>query len=281
MVADLSCQYDNNAEPPIATLKYFSMAVRFALWKLQDMQAENNTAERYDYLYNRTHFARGMYSNFASLVKKYAKNGKKNLELGCGTGTVTSLLGGECYSMDFSYNMLQVAKSKCKNILQADMEHLPYSAASFDVVFVHSALHHFPSLSGVVAEVKRVLKPGGYFIIQEPNQHEIAFTERLWYFHRKLRQRGGLKMYSDVQHLEEKPSEHHEPLTMDRVVEQLLREDFYIINKEYRYYLSYLFSTIDSKLVYWITRMLDSHYIKKNDDGYMFAIVASSAIKRD
>jgi ubiquinone/menaquinone biosynthesis C-methylase UbiE len=240
-------------------------------WKLQDQHAEDSTASIYDYLYNRTHFAKGMYSNFAKIVGRYRG---KTLELGCGTGTITSLLGaGDYYCIDFSFKMLQVAKTKCSNVLQADMEHLPYPDGAFDVALVSSALHHFPSLDGVISEIKRVLKPNGYLLIQEPNQHKIAFTWMLrqihWRLHTKLR----VRMYPNVSHIEEKPSEHHAPLTIDKVIEPLKRQEFNILSAKYHYYVSYLFSDLDSKFVYILSRMLDSHYVAKKNDGYMFVVI--------
>jgi ubiquinone/menaquinone biosynthesis C-methylase UbiE len=43
----------------------------------------------------------------------------------------------------------------------ADAEHLPFADASFDVVYSWGVLHHSPDTQRAVAEVRRVLRPGG------------------------------------------------------------------------------------------------------------------------
>jgi ubiquinone/menaquinone biosynthesis C-methylase UbiE len=47
----------------------------------------------------------------------------------------------------------------------ADAEALPFADASFDLVTCRIAAHHFPDVAHFVAEVKRVLKPGGTFAL--------------------------------------------------------------------------------------------------------------------
>lgn len=48
-------------------------------------------------------------------------------------------------------------------ITRADAENLPFADASFDLVTCRIAAHHFPDVPRFVAEVRRVLKPGGTF----------------------------------------------------------------------------------------------------------------------
>jgi SAM-dependent methyltransferase len=52
----------------------------------------------------------------------------------------------------------------------ADMRHLPFAAATFDVVLSCAAIHNVPSRSDrgvVIAEITRVLRPGGYAVIDD------------------------------------------------------------------------------------------------------------------
>ena len=44
-------------------------------------------------------------------------------------------------------------------------EKIPFADASFDLVTVRVAAHHFSSSGGFIAEVARVLKPGGHFLL--------------------------------------------------------------------------------------------------------------------
>lgn len=60
------------------------------------------------------------------------------------------------------------------NCVVADCRQLPFSGVSRDIAIVQGGLHHLPELPGdlerVVAEVRRVLRPGGRFIVVEPWQ---------------------------------------------------------------------------------------------------------------
>jgi ubiquinone/menaquinone biosynthesis C-methylase UbiE len=92
--------------------------------------------------------------------------GETLLDDACGTG----LLAGEALKRgvdvvgaDFSPAMLARAASLHPTIRfeQADAEALPFSAKSFDAVVVNFGLHHFPFPVQALAEVRRVLRPGG------------------------------------------------------------------------------------------------------------------------
>ena len=48
-----------------------------------------------------------------------------------------------------------------------DAEHLKFEDNSFDTVCTGYSLHHFRNIDRVLAETKRVLKPDGYFLVQE------------------------------------------------------------------------------------------------------------------
>ena len=50
---------------------------------------------------------------------------------------------------------------------RADAEDLPFAACSFDLVTCRIAAHHFPHPARFVAEVVRVLQPGGLFLLQD------------------------------------------------------------------------------------------------------------------
>lgn len=50
-----------------------------------------------------------------------------------------------------------------------DCHQLPFPNASFDTVFGDLVLHHFPVLEPILAEICRVLRPGGAYVGIEPN----------------------------------------------------------------------------------------------------------------
>jgi ubiquinone/menaquinone biosynthesis C-methylase UbiE len=95
------------------------------------------------------------------------------LELGCGTGTWTVFLKRLAFritSVDISEDLLKVAREKAPGVefLAGDIEHLPFPKDHFHVVCGLSVLHHLDSTKAL-AEIYRVLKPGGRIWFSEPN----------------------------------------------------------------------------------------------------------------
>ena len=99
----------------------------------------------------------------------------KILELGCGNGTlwVENIeripQKAQIVLTDFSKGMLKDAKKNLKNYAQrfnfkiVDAHFIPFEDCSFDVVLANHMLYHVTDLDKVLCEIKRILKPGGYF----------------------------------------------------------------------------------------------------------------------
>lgn len=267
-------------------------------WKDRDRYVEDYMAQNYDYVYNTTLFAKTMYSDFSKEIKnklekfliykkhekvKEKRETKKVLEIGCGTAIIAKSLFTdkeinnidkevEVYCMDYSFNMLEIAKTRCEYFVQSDMESLPFQESSFDIVYVHSALHHFPLLSNIMREVKRILKPKGFFIIQEPvicNLKDDKLQRYIRYFFRKI----GTKIYDDLSHLELIPSDHHGPILAEKLVSEMEKSGFIIEDKKYKYYASKKLSEFNSYLAHFIGKSLDNYYVNKYNDGYLFIII--------
>jgi demethylmenaquinone methyltransferase/2-methoxy-6-polyprenyl-1,4-benzoquinol methylase len=91
------------------------------------------------------------------------------LDLACGTGDFLkawSAKGVRVYGLDLSYQMLRKAESFAP-LVQATGEALPFGDASFDAVSSGFAVRNFADFAGVLAEVSRVLRPGGVIGILE------------------------------------------------------------------------------------------------------------------
>jgi SAM-dependent methyltransferase len=58
-------------------------------------------------------------------------------------------------------------EGKPVELIEMDAETLAFEDASFDTVSIAHSLHHLVRVDAVLAEMRRVLKPGGWFIIQE------------------------------------------------------------------------------------------------------------------
>lgn len=97
--------------------------------------------------------------------------GEKVLELGCGTGSMwqgISLPEGCAVTLtDFSTGMLETAQANTAHLKATyavvDAQQIPYPDTSFDVVIANMMLYHVPDIPRALAEIRRVLKPGGRF----------------------------------------------------------------------------------------------------------------------
>ena len=86
----------------------------------------------------------------------------KVLDVGSGTGLLSEFLGKKVISCDISIKMLKQGKSK--NV-QADMAKLPFKSNSFDSVLSFSALMNSNNVKETIAEIYRVMKKEGIFIV--------------------------------------------------------------------------------------------------------------------
>lgn len=124
------------------------------------------------------------------------KPGEKILDVGCGTGGVTlpakSRVGpsGQASGIDPAPEMIAVAKKKAARAgLDIDfrlgvIEALPYPDSTFDVVTSSLMMHHLPAhLQGKgLAEITRVLKPGGRLLIADMMRPDESLHARLFAF---------------------------------------------------------------------------------------------------
>lgn len=96
------------------------------------------------------------------------------LESGCGEGRLWAVapdlvpVGWWITLTDFSPGMLAAAKERLSGTYGAracfrvaDARNLPFPDGKFDVVFAHFVLHHVPDRAFALAEIARVLRPGG------------------------------------------------------------------------------------------------------------------------
>lgn len=110
-------------------------------------------------------------------------------ELGCGTGT-TALEIASCanriIATDVSSEMVAIAREKaiagrCPNVefTVATGERLPFADGSFDAALALNVLHLLPDRAQNLAEIHRILKPGGVFVSKTPCIGEMNILIRL------------------------------------------------------------------------------------------------------
>src|SRR5436190_23394254 len=101
-------------------------------------------------------------------------------DLGCGTGQVSAALApfvGHVVSVDASAAMLQAAKKRLHafdnvDLRRGELEALPIDDARLDAATLMLVLHHVPEPERALAEVARVLKPGGRAIVVDMLPHD-------------------------------------------------------------------------------------------------------------
>jgi len=106
-----------------------------------------------------------------------AQPGESILDLGCGDGQLTQRIaasGARITGVDASPEMVAAARARGVAADQAKAESLPYSDGAFDAVFSNAALHWVGDQNAMLAEVRRVLKPGGRFVAEMGGHGNIA-----------------------------------------------------------------------------------------------------------
>ena len=109
------------------------------------------------------------------------------LDLCCGTGDISREIlrqHPECKitGLDFSAEMLKIAKSKNSvnseiQYLQGDAMNIPFPDKFFDAVTMGYGLRNVSKINICLEEIIRVLKPGGWGILQVPLWSDLTFED--------------------------------------------------------------------------------------------------------
>jgi ubiquinone/menaquinone biosynthesis C-methylase UbiE len=131
----------------------------------------------------------------AELMEFTRHRGHKLLEVGAGMGTDLAQFaknGAVCTDLDLSAGHLEHARRNFElrglevRLVHGDGEELPFASEEFDVVYSNGVIHHTPNTARVIAEIHRVLKPGGKAII-------MVYAENSWNYWRQIVYERGVK----------------------------------------------------------------------------------------
>jgi SAM-dependent methyltransferase len=106
---------------------------------------------------------------------------RRVLEVGCGWGwfaeRLTSELGVDVVAVDLSPRMVELARERGVAARVADVQELPFGDAEFDVAVANWMLYHVPDLDRALAELARVLRPGGRLVAAT---NGLRHLDELW-----------------------------------------------------------------------------------------------------
>jgi 2-polyprenyl-6-hydroxyphenyl methylase/3-demethylubiquinone-9 3-methyltransferase len=113
----------------------------------------------------------------AKLIPPATREGAVLVDLGCGGGLLAPHLAGKGYrhvGVDFLQSGLEQARTHGVDVVLADVTRLPLATGSADVVSAGELLEHVTDLAAAVAEACRVLRPGGWLVLDTLNRTALA-----------------------------------------------------------------------------------------------------------
>jgi ubiquinone/menaquinone biosynthesis C-methylase UbiE len=102
--------------------------------------------------------------------------GGKYLDVGCGNGAapihIAQTFGLDVTGVDVDPEQIEAAQARGQGIdnarfMTVDGTQLPFSEGEYDIIFTNKVTHHIPNWQDAMAEMVRVLKPGGYLIYSD------------------------------------------------------------------------------------------------------------------
>ncbi len=114
--------------------------------------------------------------------------GMSALDLACGTGDIAAALSGagaRTTGLDITLPMLEIAAARTPGPrgprwVTGDMMALPFADGRFDVVTTGYGIRNVPGIPGAIAEIRRVLKPGGMFLSLDFNRPPNAVVRTVY-----------------------------------------------------------------------------------------------------
>jgi SAM-dependent methyltransferase len=112
-----------------------------------------------------------------------ARPGLRVLDVGCGTGGVLAGLGGGIRPFGVDRSTLALAHCRARGLSAvacSSAGDLPFAAGSFDVVMLLDVLEHFADEQKLLAEIRRLVRPGGRVLVSVPafqflwSQHDVV-----------------------------------------------------------------------------------------------------------
>ena len=155
----------------------------------------DNVGELYDYSWFRSVYPESFTERkqrCKALARALAFMGvRKALDVGCATGYLVKAfleVGIDAYGCEVSRDLIEHSPIKERIILcNVEKEYLPFPPNYFDVVTALGVLEHLHNLRYAITEIRRVLTPNGYFLIEVPEPsldlsptHVVKMDRKSW-----------------------------------------------------------------------------------------------------
>lgn len=119
---------------------------------------------------------RDYFHSTSNVIFQLIEDGKKLLDVGCGTGRLAEKLRikKNCFvvGIEKDRTKVEIARRRCDGIIIADVETLkeiPFSARYFDVIIFVDILEHLKEPGTILDKFKEYLKDDGYILVSVPN----------------------------------------------------------------------------------------------------------------
>lgn len=142
--------------------------------------ARTSEKRHWDAFWASSEHVEDVYANDGRIIEFLAERvdlrGKRVLEVGAGTGrdaAALAELGAEVWTLDYSEESLRLMREHlggAVRIVCGDALGLPLAAGTFDVVYHQGLLEHFRAPGALLAENHRVLRPGGWLLVDVPQR---------------------------------------------------------------------------------------------------------------
>ncbi len=147
------------------------------------MEKKTSEKKHWNHFWDRSRDVGEVYDNEERVTRHFSElvspRGLKILEVGSGSGRdgiIFAQQGARVVSLDYSMPALELVRTQLDDsrevgLVCGDAFSLPFEEETFDLVFHQGLLEHFRNPAEMLSEHRRVLKRGGYILVDVPQRY--------------------------------------------------------------------------------------------------------------